>query len=482
VDAELLGEEAVADGWRLGCRLVVDRDLVIEVPSASRVVTHKGFGAATVVIEEPAGEGWGVAVDVGSTTLAAAVVDRATGTVAGTVSALNPQVGLGADVMSRIAFAAREPAGEAELRRVLCGAVDEVVERARATAGVPAAEIVELAVVGNPTMLHSLQGLPIAPLGVAPYQGERYEAWTGPAEALGLGVSAGAYVLPAIQSHVGADAVAGALAVGLDRGPTPRLLMDLGTNTELVLATGDGLWCTSAASGPAFEGASIRHGMRAIPGAIDQVWIAPDGGLLVRTIAGAGPGADEPVGVCGSGLVDAVAELIRVGVIEPSGRLRTAAEVADVAPGLAERVVEVDGDRAVLLTDGSRPVRLTARDVRELQLVKGSIGAATRSLLLAAGLDGSQLEDVVLAGAFGSYVRGASARALGLIPAVDPARLRFAGNAAGAGARLALVDRRARERAERIARDARFVELAGRPSYEEMFVEMLRFPEPSEAG
>ncbi len=494
VHVRVLGEEAVAAGWRLGCRLVLDRDLTLVVPPPSRVVAHKRFGPDRIEVERPvAGGGWGIALDVGSTTLAAAVVDRATGAVRGVASALNPQVGIGADVMSRIAFGAREPGGEAQLRRVLRGGVSGVVDAAVSAAGVSGEEMVEVAAVGNPTMLHSLQGLPIAPLGVAPYQGERYAAWSGDASGLGLGLQTGAYVFPGVRSHVGADAVAGVLATGLDRARTPRLFMDLGTNTELVLAAEGGLWCTSAASGPAFEGAAIRHGMRAIPGAIDQVWIAPDGRLLTHTIGGetdragqvdgqTGETAGEPVGICGSGVVDAAAALLDAGVLEPSGRMRTAAEVAERTPALAGRVVVVDGERAVRLTDGPRPVLLTAGDVRELQLVKGSIGAAIRLLLRTAGIDASELEEVVLAGAFGSYVRGASAGALGLIPSVDPARIRFAGNAAGAGARLGLVDRRARERAERIAAETRFVELAGRPDYEEAFVEMLGFPEPSEVG
>ena len=475
-DARVLGGPAVADGWRLGCRVRLTGDASVEVPWQARVVAHKSFGGddlfADGVGPDPAA-GWGVAVDAGSTTIAAAVVALDTGAVHGSASLLNPQTAFGPDVMSRIAFARLHPTGALALRRALVAGVGEVVTRAAAAAGVDVADVTQLAVVGNPTMLHALRGLPLDGLGVAPFQGADYEAWEGDAWALGLALPAArVLLLPAIRAHVGADTVAGILATGLDRSAGPRLLLDLGTNTELVLAWAGGILCTSAAAGPAFEGANIRSGMRAVPGAIEQVRIAAGGSLQLHTIG------DEPaLGICGSGLVDAVAELLRTGVIEPSGRMRPATELAGEA--VARHVVEVDGERAVLLADGApRPVLLTARDVRELQLVKGSIASAVTLLLAEAGLAVSDLEEVLLAGAFGNYVGLGSALSLGLLPPVPPDRVRFAGNAAGAGARLALVDRRARERAVRVAREARFVELAGRPDYQEAFVAMLAFPEP----
>jgi uncharacterized 2Fe-2S/4Fe-4S cluster protein (DUF4445 family) len=478
VDVDVLGPRKATLGWRLGCRLMLDRDVVLDVPIASRVVAHKTFGGDDLFrdgFEPIADAGYGVAVDVGSTTLAAAVVDLATGAVVGMASALNPQVRFGGDIMTRIAFARGRPGGSRELHGVLVAEVDDVVSRAAVAAGVSPSDLLELVAVGNPAMVHTLQGLPVDALGVAPYQGERYDAWDGPATALGLGLPAArAHVLPGIRAHVGADAVAAMVAADMDRSLRPRLLLDLGTNTEIVVAGPAGILCTSAAAGPAFEGGAIRQGMRAVPGAIDQVRITPDGRLLVRVIGGR-----PPVGVCGSGLVDAVAELLRAGVVEPSGRLLSGAEEAGLLPGdLAGRLVDVSGEAAVRLADGPVPVLLTAGDVRALQLVKGSIGAGIRLLLAEAGLAMADLEQVMLAGAFGNYVGAGSARALGLIPPVDPARITFVGNAAGAGARLALVDRRARARAGRIAREARFVELAGRADYEATFVAMLRFPDP----
>jgi uncharacterized 2Fe-2S/4Fe-4S cluster protein (DUF4445 family) len=282
---------------------------------------------------------------------------------------------------------------------------------------------------------------------------------------------------PAVQSHVGADAVGAAVAAGLDRTERPRLLVDLGTNSEVILAWQDGVLCTSASAGPAFEGATLHHGMRAVPGAVDRVRIDPDGAVQATTIA-----AEPAVGICGSGLVDAVAELLRAGVLEPSGRMRAREELAWLPSRLMERVEDSpELGRSVRLAGGDRrPVLLTGRDVRELQLVKGSIAAAVRLLLAEAGIHLDALDEVLVAGAFGNFVHPASARAIGLVPSVPPQRLRFVGNAAGAGARMLLVDRRARERADALATRARFVELGSRADYQDAFVDALPFPEPGQ--
>jgi uncharacterized 2Fe-2S/4Fe-4S cluster protein (DUF4445 family) len=327
-------------------------------------------------------------------------------------------------------------------------------------------------------MLHTLLGADVTPLGQAPYVGLWQCAWRGSARSLGLDLPAWAtaYVLPGVRSHVGADIVAALLATQVDQAEHPRLLIDLGTNSEVALGCRDFLVCTSTSAGPAFEGANIYHGMRAAPGAIDQVRIRPTGSIMVRTIAG-----EEAVGICGSGLIDAVAELVRVGVVEPSGRMRAASEVAGELPArLVERMVEVSGGGRAIWLAGSaeRPVLITAGDIRQLQLVKGSIYAGVRMLLDHAGLRVEHLDEVLIAGAFGNYVRKTSAQAIGLVPNIDPERVRFVGNAAGAGARLALVSAEARARAQRVAARAEYIELAQRPDYHDAFVDAMAFPAP----
>lgn len=491
-DRRVLDGTLIDGGWRLGCALVLDASATVEIPRAARGVPAKSFGPADLfrgggiapaeplAVRRALDRGvtpWGVAVDVGSTTLAAALVRLDTGEVAATASALNPQVRFGADVVSRIRYAMEHREGAARLQEALARSVDELIATCAGSAGLSGDVIVALACVGNPTMVHTLVGQSVAGLGQAPYEGSLRGAWHGRASVLGLtGVDAATpvYVPPAIRSHVGADAVAAVLAEGLDRAEQPVLLIDVGTNTEIVLASRDHLVATSAAAGPAFEGATIHQGMRAAPGAIELVRVRADGSIRIRTIGNA-----PPAGLCGSGLVDAVAELLHADAIEPSGRLRAAHELP---PGrLRDRIVELPtagggggGGRAVRLTPDAAPaVYLTAADVRQLQLVKGSIAASAHLLLRRAGLTPADLGEVLIAGAFGGWIRTVSALAIGLVPPVDPERIRFVGDAAAAGARLVLVDRGARRRADRLAARAEYVELAGRQEYADAFVDNL---------
>jgi uncharacterized 2Fe-2S/4Fe-4S cluster protein (DUF4445 family) len=424
---------------------------------------------------------FGLAIDIGSTSLAAALVDLTSGEVGAATSRLNPQVVFGADVISRIHYAGEHEGGAARLtaavRDGLAALVDELVQ----ATGCTASDIVAAACAGNPTMLHTWAGVNPAPLGIAPYVG----TWSGEidcrAHDLGLPIhpNARVYAFPMIRSHVGADTVSAAVACGLDRATRPTLLIDLGTNSEVMVAEGGRYLAASAAAGPAFEGATIRHGMRAAPGAIDAVAITRDGRVTVNTI-----GNLPPAGICGSGLVDAVAELLRAGAIAPSGLLAAPEEGSGRWPGaLGGHLKPVNGQRAFVLACAASSasgddVVLTAPDVRQLQLVKGSILAGVTILCGEFGIGVTDLEEVLLAGAFGNYLRKTSALSIGLVPAIDPERVRFVGNAAGIGARLALVDQDARARARAIASDAEYVELASHADYQQVFMRSLAFPEP----
>jgi len=433
--------------------------------------------------------GWGVAIDVGSTTLAVALVDLTDGRVLASASALNPQTPFGADVISRIAWAQERSGavpgadgtdGAEALHRALVRGIDALTAQCLEGAA-PLSQGVQpirsLAAVGNPTMLHTLLGADPVSLGQAPYVGVWRGAWRGRARELGLGLpeSCAAYLLPGVGSHVGADTVAAIVASGLDRAERPTLLVDLGTNSEVVLGCREFILCASTSAGPAFEGAAIRHGMRAAPGAIEQVRVRPSGSVFVRVIGG-----EEPRGICGSGLVDAAAELLRAGVLEPSGRMRSYEELERFAPSaLLERLLEDPAiGRAIRLAGTrDRPVLFTAADVRQLQLVKGSIAAGMRLLLDRKGVCLGDVGEVLVAGAFGSYLRKTSAQAIGRVPPVDPERVRFVGNAAGAGARAVLCDRGYRRRAEEAAARAEYLELADAAEYAERFALSMAFPE-----
>jgi uncharacterized 2Fe-2S/4Fe-4S cluster protein (DUF4445 family) len=415
---------------------------------------------------------FGVAVDIGSTSLAAAIVDLATGRVVASQSRVNPQVRYGADIISRIHFAQEHREGNALLHRTVTQAVGEMIGDLAEQAGVATDRVFAVACAGNATMTHAAVGADVRPLGQAPYVGvfTREQAMEAADFGWPTHPRAAARFLPMIGRHVGGDTVAAILACGIDRSEDWQLLVDLGTNTEVVLGSRARMIATSTAAGPAFEGANIAHGMRAAPGAIDRVRVLSDGRLVVGTV-----GNQPARGLCGSGLIDAVAELYGAGVIAASGYLRSRQECE--AEGVASRLL----DRLVQSPDGQRAVRLggevilTAQDVRQLQLVKGSIAAGIALVMRHAGVEVSQLAGVHIAGTFGSFVRKASALAIGLVPPIDPEHIHFVGNAAGVGARMSLVDARARRRTWRIARRCEYVELAGHPDYEEAFCEAIPF-------
>jgi uncharacterized 2Fe-2S/4Fe-4S cluster protein (DUF4445 family) len=326
-------------------------------------------------------------------------------------------------------------------------------------------------------MLHFWCDEDPAGLGVAPYVGLWTQARHMRADEVGLpfGSEVPVYLLPSVRCHVGADAVGAAVAVGLDRVGAPSLLIDLGTNSEIVLADGERVFAASTAAGPAFECGGVSCGMRAAEGAIDALHLEADGRWSVHTIGGA-----ASRGICGSGLMDAVSELLRVGVIDPSGRMRNQGQLRGSVPAaLLARLGGTGRARQVAIVEGpgaAAGVFLAASDVRQLQLAIGAVRAGIEVLCAEAGLAAADLDTVFVAGTFGQYVRKASLLRLGLLPPLPPEQVRTVGNAAGRGAALALLDRRVRARAEDLARQAQYVELAGRPSYQEALVRNLRFP------
>ncbi len=485
-DERLLTAAEIADGWRLGCQLTLDGDVTLTIPPQTRSTAAKSFGDDTLFADgiEPneevravlgadgalspgAAAPFGIAVDIGSTSLAAALVNLATGRVIGTTSRVNPQVRFGADVISRIHFAQEHADGNAQLHAAVTSAIGEMIADLALQGGVSAERIVTVVCAGNATMTHAAVGADIMPLGQAPYEGlftnerrmpVREFGWPAHADAV-------AWFLPMVGHHVGGDTVGAMLACGMDRADGWRLLIDLGTNTEVVLGSRRGLIATSTAAGPAFEGANIEHGMRAAPGAIDRVRVLANGRLVAGTVA------NQPArGICGSGLIDAVAELHKAGVIADSGYMKGRDEcvAAGVSARLCERLVEAPGAPRRVRFDGD--VTLSAQDVRQLQLVKGSIAAGITLVLKHAGVRAEELDAIYIAGTFGSFVRKESVQAIGLVPAIDPERVHFVGNAAGVGARMVLVDARLRERAIYIAEHCEYLELAGHAGYEDAFI------------
>jgi uncharacterized 2Fe-2S/4Fe-4S cluster protein (DUF4445 family) len=471
-DERLLSAVELADGWRLGCQLTLDSDITLSMPPQTRSTAAKSFGVDELFaggiepnVDMP--DAFGVAVDIGTTSLAAALVDLVTGRVVASTSRVNPQVRFGADVVSRIHFAQEHPDGNAQLHAAVTEAIGAMIADLAEQGRVAVERVAAIACAGNATMTHAAVGADITPLGQAPYEGLFTTERQMRAAALGWRAQrdAVAFFVPLIGHHVGGDTVAALLACGVDRAERWQLLIDLGTNTEVVLGRRDRLIATSTAAGPAFEGANIEYGMRAAPGAIDRVRVLGDGRLIAGTVA------NQPArGLCGSGLIDAVAELHRAGVITDNGYLRSRVECegAGVVPRLCARVDEPTRAERRVRLDGD--VTLTAHDVRQLQLVKGSIAAGIALVLEHAGVRPDDLDALHIAGTFGNFVRKSSVQAIGLVPHIDPERVHFVGNAAGVGARMVLVDRRLRARAAAIATRCEYLELAGHAGYEDAFI------------
>ncbi len=418
----------------------------------------------------------GAAFDIGTTTVVGSLLDLVTGREVAIDSAMNSQVRFGDDVLSRIELGS-DPAGLEELRTEILKTVGSILGRLCEQARVGREEIYEITFAGNTTMQHLLCGIDPAQLGCVPFVPAYGRSLIIPAADLGIAIHprAQAVVFPVIGGFVGGDTVAGMVSTRLGEGQGPELMVDIGTNGEIVLAVEDKLWASSTAAGPAFEGARISCGMRATAGAIEKVVF--DDGIHYSVI-----GHVEPVGLCGSGLVDLTAELLRSGLVNSVGRMLPPDELPDGAgEALARRAVLDGGQPAFVLaepTDDSPGVVLRQKDIRELQLATGAIRAGITILLKQAGLSVGDLKRVLIAGGFGSFIRRNNAQRIGLLPpGIDHSRIHYVGNASLAGAKWALVSTNARNRGEHLARLARHVELSRDTDFQMEFAEAMIFPD-----
>lgn len=467
------------EGYQVRSSLSLWRTLPALLRSSNFRVTAVVVGDELIGLEpgDTRAACYGLAVDIGTTTVVAALVNLNTGAVEAVRSELNRQASFGADVISRVSHTMMEPGGLEELQARVLETLNDLVELLLTQTGLSRENIYESIVVGNATMLHLLLGIDPEPISVAPFIPAVSSPTTFRAAEIGLRLHPEARVstLPHLGAYVGADIVAGILATDLTRNKDGRLrlLIDVGTNGEIVLGSINGTLATAAPAGPAFEGAQIRCGMRASEGAIEGVTITPAGDVILQVIGG----AERPAGIAGSGLVDAVAEMYRAGIVDASGRMIRPEDAEGKLPlPLVERLVTVDGVRAFLLSDAADNIVLTQQDIRALQFAKGSIAAGVAVLMQQMGVTASDLHEVLLAGSFGSYINPASARTIGLVPPVPVERVAAVGNSAGEGAKIALLSFREREAANRIPEFIEYVELSGRTEFNDIFTEVLAFP------
>jgi len=408
----------------------------------------------------------GFAVDVGTTKLAAYLVDLTNGMTLAKAGAMNPQIGYGEDVVSRIAYANEHSDGRCVLQERLVATLNQLVTELCAEVGTSREQIVEAVIVGNTAMHHLFAGLPVRQLGAAPYVPVVSDSLELRARDIGLDLSPAArvYLPPNIAGYVGADHVAMLLAMDVARARHTVVTLDIGTNTEISLVSeGRHLSC-SCASGPAFEGAHIHDGMRAAPGAIERVRIM-DAIVRIHTIGGL-----APVGICGSGILDAIAELLRIGVIDRRGGMMEKHPQTRQHNGKVEFVLanaEASGH--------GRAVVVTRSDVNTIQLAKGAIRAGVEVLLKDAGKTAADIQEFIVAGAFGTYLDLGSAVRIGMFPDLPIDRFRQVGNAAGTGARQLLISAARRKEAERIAQQVEYIELTTHPAFTEEFYKALMF-------
>jgi uncharacterized 2Fe-2S/4Fe-4S cluster protein (DUF4445 family) len=416
---------------------------------------------------------FGVAVDIGTTTVVAKLIDMSNGLRMATVAQSNPQIQYGDDVISRISYAESET-GHNALHKTIVECVDSLTARLCEKSQVSRENVYELVAAGNTTMNHLFLGFPVKQLGQAPYKAYSVDAHDRNAAELGITISscANVHTISNIAGFVGSDTVAVGLAVGMDSMEKMTLTIDIGTNGELILGTKNKMYAASCAAGPALEGARISRGSRAMPGAIERV-VLTDGDIDLDVI-----GACPAQSICGSGLVDAVAVLLDFGVIDQTGRFVERDQLEGKVPdAVLSRLLEQAGKpEFVLAWDKDKPaVTLTQKDIRETQLAKAAIRVGIRLLQKKMGLEDSDIEQILLAGAFGNYIQRESARRIGLLPNIELEKIHFVGNAASVGAEMVLLSGKCRKMAAELARKIEYVEIAHESEFQMVFADSLLF-------
>ncbi len=490
-EKKLLGEAMIAQGYKLACYTTVHGRVSVMVPKESRTGSQRlqTEGNETPIKVDPLvtvqdgmvlyngerigvyGAGvYGFAVDIGSTKLAGYLLDLETGKVLGVDSMMNPQISVGEDIITRLTFAMKGEENRKKVQTTTLNGIRDMLNDVCHRSNVSTEEVYDFVFVGNSVMQHFLLNVDPFPLARAPFMPVDLSHKNLAASSMNIGNQNGrVHVLPLVAGFIGADCIAAALSTGIHNATKPGFMIDIGTNTEIVLGNRDRIVAASCASGPAFEGAHIKHGMRASTGAIESVWIDaetldPD----IKTIEDA-----APLGICGSGMIDVLAEMLRTGIMDTSGRIRPQTDSNRVRKGddSLEYVVAWSGDLSL-----GKDIVITQRDIRELQKGKAAMYAGARVLMDRLEYSPGGISKVYMAGAFGSYIERESAIRIGMIPEFSLGSIEQVGNAAGTGARMVLLSRLARKEAQEMQGTIEYVELATDPDYQKAYVEAMMFP------
>ena len=487
-------QKAMVEQWNLN-DLTIDplvlQDLHPSLKVGKNTVTLTLWSGSEVIRIEPGYEEglFGCAIDIGSTTVACYLCDLRSGEILATTAAMNPQIRYGEDLMSRVSYAMSEPQGVARLHRAIISTLNDLIQEAAGEAEIQSGEICEMVVVGNTVMHHLFLGIDPTPLGGAPFTLSVQGAIDIPARDLKLKAvhpAAKVHVLPCIAGHVGADNVGVLLAERPMLDDQISLIVDIGTNAEILLGNQDQVFSASSPTGPAFEGAQITHGQRAAPGAIERVRIDRETGVVRYRVIGDDRWNDEladdeslrPTGICGSGIIEVVGELFSAGWIDSGGLFVQNAPERSQAIRYNDRTAEItiaSGET----TESGQDIIVNQNDIRAIQLAKAALYAGVRLLMDHMGVE--RVARVKLAGAFGSYIDPTYAMLIGMIPDCDLDDVRSIGNAAGDGARIALLNLEQRELAGREAAKVHYVETAVESSFQEHFVSAMDFPHATDA-
>lgn len=454
------------------------RRLPETIREAKHCLTAVIYGNKVLGIEEQdtTGTMLGMAFDIGTTTIVGYLLDVYSGKELSVVSMLNPQTKFGADVITRINYASREEGGLNKLHAAVLEAINKLIGEAAEKAGISRRNIYGISIAGNTCMHHLFLGISPRYIAVSPYVSAINEPLVVNANKLQIDINQAGIVLilPNIAGFVGADTTAVLLATEIDRSEDIKLVIDIGTNGEIALGSREKIVACSAAAGPAFEGAQISSGMRGADGAIDHVYF---GDKLGYSVIGEG----RPLGICGSALLDTVAGLLELGMIDKRGKFIPFDKLTNTAAKVfKDNLIDHEGQTAFLLADANktgdgRPIMITQSDIRELQLAKGAMAAGVRVLMETYGIQAGDIKEVLLAGAFGNYLNPHSACIIGLIPPVLESKIKMVGNAAGTGAKLALLSLSEYRRAADIADTVEFVELGSYHKFNSIFAESTYF-------
>ena len=483
-EVKILGPKGIAAGFRLACCATLLNDISLEIPASARLSASVLEKAPPLLLEkhtlskargDDLKENYSLAVDLGTTTIAVYLCDPAAGKVIASIAMRNPQAIFGDDVMSRISVISSDPNLLRRLQRMAVKTIEWGAQALIDSMKMAPAHIKTMRVVGNSTMIHIFVGQNPASIGVYPYEPQFVEEKQFAAESIGFSFNPGTEVhtLPLITGFIGADTVGATVAAELEETPVGTMLVDVGTNGEIMFLGKTGLVATSCATGPAFEGATIQHGVQAVPGAINTVKIDQEKRKVSYSLIQKEPGnTKKPLGICGTGVISAVAELLRAGIISKDGSFNHETKYPNLQLDenkIAQFILVAPEETA----DG-RAIVLTQKDVRAIQLAKGAIRTGIDLLCIEAHID--LPGKILLAGAFGSYINPEDALTIGMLPDLAPKDIEGVGNAAGAGAILTLFDERYAKKAKELSHSTRVLDLSTHPDFQDVFINSLAFP------